>query len=91
MEMTVRGKAGKPKAGFPAFPLPLETPQKPRAFHIPTAPTAAPYIYGRNPKDPGRKHQPRGWAKLNCRTGPTVVAKRNAPFGHWDPAPEHVT
>jgi hypothetical protein len=50
MEMTVRGKSGKPKAGFSAFPLPLETPQKPRAFHIPTAPTAAPYIYGRNLK-----------------------------------------
>jgi hypothetical protein len=77
MEMTVRGKGGKPKAGFPAFPLPLETPQKPRAFHISTAPTTAPYIYtARNPKKPGRKHQPRGWAKLKCRSGPTVVAKR---------------
>jgi DNA replication protein DnaC len=36
-----RGKRGKPKAGFPPFPPPLEIPQNPRDSTFPTAPTAA--------------------------------------------------
>src|ERR1035437_7100268 len=78
MEVTVRGKGGKPKAGFPAFPLPLETPQNRRAFHIPTAPMTGPYIYGQNAKNLAENTQPRGWAKLNCRSGPITVAKRTS-------------
>src|SRR4051812_25042370 len=38
------GKPRKPKAGFPLFPPSLESPQKQRASHIPTAPTTAPYL-----------------------------------------------
>ena len=39
MEMSVRGKHGKPNPGFPLFPPPLEIPQNRRDFHIPTAST----------------------------------------------------
>jgi hypothetical protein len=60
MEMTVRGKDGKPKTGFAAFPLPLEIPQSQRAFHIPTAPTTGPYIYGRKLKNPAGNINPEG-------------------------------
>jgi hypothetical protein len=59
MEMTVRGKSGKPKAGFPLFHCPWKPP-KPRAFHIPTAPTAAPYIYGQNLKHLAGNINPEG-------------------------------
>jgi len=34
----VRGKRGKPKAGFPRFPPPLEIPQKPRDSHFSHSP-----------------------------------------------------
>ena len=37
----VRGKRGKPNAGFPPFPPPLEIPQKRGIPTFPTAPTAA--------------------------------------------------
>jgi hypothetical protein len=36
MEMTVNGKRGKPKAGFPSFPTALGNRQR-LDFHIPTA------------------------------------------------------
>jgi hypothetical protein len=80
MEMTVRGKGGKPKAGFPTFPLPLETPQNPRAFHIPTAPTADPYIYGRETQKTWPETSTPGvgqiklpkWANYSCQTHPTA-------------------
>src|ERR1700677_1979899 len=36
-----RGKRGKPKAGFPPFPPPLEIQHNPLDFHFPTAPTTA--------------------------------------------------
>src|SRR5437879_907428 len=42
MEMTARGKHGKSNPGFPPFPPPLEIPQNPRDFHIPTASTTVP-------------------------------------------------
>src|ERR1017187_7892757 len=42
--MTDSGKPGKPKAGFPPFPPSLESPQKQRASHIPTASTTSPYL-----------------------------------------------
>src|SRR6476660_8574213 len=41
MEMTARGKHGKPRAGFPHFPPSLEITQTRRDSHISTAPTAA--------------------------------------------------
>jgi hypothetical protein len=42
MEMPVGGKHGKPEAGFPPFPPPLEIPQNQRDSHIPTATTTVP-------------------------------------------------
>jgi hypothetical protein len=60
VEMTVRGKAGKPKAGFPAFPLPLETPQNRRAFHIPTAPTTVLIYTAGKPKNLAQNINPEG-------------------------------
>src|SRR6185369_1647288 len=41
MEMTARGKHGKPRAGFPPFPPSLEITQTRRDSHISTAPTAS--------------------------------------------------
>src|ERR1700722_1047124 len=38
MEMTARGKHGKPRAGFPPFPPPLEITRTQRDSHISTAP-----------------------------------------------------
>jgi hypothetical protein len=82
--MTGSGKDGKPKAGFPAFPLPLETPQNQRAFHIPTAPTTDPYIYGRKPQKPrpetstprvGQIKLPK-WANYSCQTHLDVSQKK---------------
>src|ERR1700733_7372554 len=46
VEMTARGKHGKPKAGFPPFPQALEIPQDRRDSHIPTASAANTYIQG---------------------------------------------
>jgi hypothetical protein len=37
----VRGKRGKPKAGFPRFPPPLEIQQNPLDSHFSHSPTAA--------------------------------------------------
>src|SRR3954454_8287177 len=78
--MTARGKPGKPKAGFPPFPPSLESPQKQRASHIPTAWTTGPYIsgktkqgrpYGRALKPStrrvGQNKLPK-WAKSSCQT-----------------------
>jgi hypothetical protein len=42
------------------FPLPLETPQNRRAFHIPTASTAGPCLYGQNPKTLAENINPGG-------------------------------
>jgi hypothetical protein len=39
VEMSARGKHGKPNAGFPPFPPPLGIPQNRRDSHIPTAST----------------------------------------------------
>src|SRR5947208_7050890 len=76
--MTARGKPGKPKAGFPLFPPSLESPQKQRASHIPTAPTTSPYLtktkHGR-PYGRAENRQLGGWAKTNCRSGPKSLAK----------------
>src|SRR5881275_1586681 len=78
--MTARGKPGKPKAGFPLFPPSLESPQKQRASHIPTAPTTSPYLtktkHGR-PYGRAENRQLGGWAKTNCRSGPKSLAKAN--------------
>jgi hypothetical protein len=46
--MTGYGKRGKPKAGFPLFPQPLEIAKK-RDFHISTAPATTARKSG-NPK-----------------------------------------
>jgi len=44
--MTVRGKRGNPKPGFPLFPPPLEIADD---FHIPTGPTHPVYTHQRRP------------------------------------------
>jgi hypothetical protein len=76
VEMPVRGKHGKPNPGFPPFPPPLEIAQNPRDSHIPTASTTTVFIRT-GPKNLPYNHQARGWARLNRRSGPGVVAKRN--------------
>src|ERR1035438_1385150 len=58
VEMTARGKHGKPTAGFPPFPQALEIPQHRRDSHIPTASAASPYIKVR--KKPVRKPSTQG-------------------------------
>jgi hypothetical protein len=73
--MTVRGKHGKPKAGFPPFPPPLEITQNQRDSHIPTATATTSYIRVQN-QNTELKPKPMGWAKLNFRNGPGTVAKR---------------
>ena len=75
--MTVRGKHGKAKPRLPPFPPLLEITEKQRDFHIPTASAAIP-IQEVGTTKPAAKHQPRGWAKLNCRSGPNIVAKRKS-------------
>jgi hypothetical protein len=44
VEMTVRGKPGKPKTGFPPFPPPLEIPRNRRDSHISTASAVVLYL-----------------------------------------------
>ena len=39
-----RGKRGKPKAGFPRFPPPLEIPQNPRDSHFSHSPDCCWYL-----------------------------------------------
>jgi hypothetical protein len=39
-----RGKGGKPKAGFPPFPPPLEIPQNPRDSHFSHSPDCCWYL-----------------------------------------------
>jgi hypothetical protein len=39
-----RGERGKPKAGFPPFPPPLEIPQKPAGFHFSHSPDCCWYL-----------------------------------------------
>jgi hypothetical protein len=73
--MPARGKHGKPRTGFPPFPPSLEIPHKRRDSHIPTASTTT-YICQPRPDGLAENRQPRGWAKLNCRSGPKSVAKR---------------
>src|SRR5277367_650380 len=73
--MPARGKHGKPRTGFPPFPPSLEISQKRRDSHIPTASTTT-YICQPRPDGPAENRQQRGWAKLNCRSGPNSVAKR---------------
>jgi hypothetical protein len=75
VEMPARGKHGKPKTGFPPFPPSLEIPQKPRDFHIPTASTVL-YICQPRPNGPAENRRQIGWAKLNCRSRPSSIAKR---------------
>src|SRR3954471_2550671 len=80
--MTACGKLRKPKAGgFPPFPPSLESPQKQRASHIPTASTTGPlYTETKHGRPNGRaeNRQLGGWAKTNCRSGPKSVAKATA-------------
>ena len=85
--MPAHGKPGKPKAGFPPFPPPLESPQKRRASHIPTAPTSGPYIKERLSRPalrPGLKpsfwrvgqNKLPKWAKISCQ--------RQLGLGHYE-------
>jgi hypothetical protein len=69
--MTARGKPGKPKAGFPPFPPSLESPQKQRASHIPTASTTGPLYKGRLSK-PGLTAEQK---TVNAEGGPKQTAE----------------
>src|ERR1039457_5361146 len=64
--MTDSGKPGKPKAGFPPFPPSLESPQKQRASHIPTASTTSPYLKER-------------LSRAGLTAGPKTVISEGAP------------
>src|SRR3954454_23152868 len=72
--MTVRGKHGKPKAGFPPFPLPWEIPQNRRDFHIPTASATTIWTWTGPKTCPKPSTQGVGqnklpnWAKCSCQT-----------------------
>jgi hypothetical protein len=44
----VRGKRGKPKAGFPPFPPPLEIAHNPRDSHFSHSPDYCCYLYEPN-------------------------------------------
>src|SRR4051794_34816061 len=69
--MTARGKPGKPKAGFPPFPPSLESPQKQRASHIPTATTTAP-LYKKEDKQGRPSAEPK---TVNSEGGPKQTAE----------------
>jgi hypothetical protein len=77
--MPVCGKHGKPNQGFPPFPPPLEIAQNRRDSHIPTASTTM-FSFRTGPKNLPYNHQARGWARLNRRSGPGIVAKRIVGF-----------
>ena len=47
-EKPVRGKRGKPKAGFPPFPPPLEIAHNPRDSHFSHSPDCCWYFYEPN-------------------------------------------
>jgi hypothetical protein len=72
VEMTVPGKPGKPKTGFPLYPPSLEI-----AARFPHSHRSddSSYIKVR-PKPPHRRINNLGWAKLNRRNGPSGLAKR---------------
>src|SRR4051794_32271756 len=82
--MTVRGKHGKPKAGFPPFPLPLEIPQNRRDFHIPTASATTIWTWTGPKTCPKPSTQGVGqnklpnWAKCSCQTHQNVCAIRDS-------------
>src|SRR5690242_527253 len=69
--MTARGKPGKPKAGFPPFPPSLESPQKQRASHIPTASTTGP-LYKKKDKQGRPSAEPK---TVNSEGGPKQTAE----------------
>ena len=68
MEMTVYGKHGKPKAGFPPFPQPLEIPQDQRDSHIPTA-TMTVHIKVRTKTKPHQTSASQGGPKQTAEVG----------------------
>jgi hypothetical protein len=68
MEMTVYGKHGKPKAGFPPFPQPLEIPQEQRDSHIPTA-TMTVHIKVRTKTKPHQTSASQGGPKQTAEVG----------------------
>ena len=69
--MTARGKPGKPRTGFPLFPPSLESSQRQRASHIPTASTTGPYIKERLSKA-GLTAEPK---TVNFEGGPEKTAE----------------
>jgi hypothetical protein len=86
--MAARGKHGKPTTGFPPFPPSLETPQRRRAFHIPTASVTVLYTRQGLTASPKTSAQGVGqikmpkWAKISCQTqrrpGRTLLPERLA-------------
>jgi hypothetical protein len=73
MEMTGGGKPGKPKSGFSTLPTALGN--RIGDFHISTASTTIP-IYKVRPNPPRLRINNLGWARINRRSGPISVAKR---------------
>src|ERR1017187_6795656 len=69
--MAARGKPGKPKAGFPPFPPSLESPQKQRASHIPTASTTV-LIYQQRLSKAGLTAEPK---TVTSEGGPKQTAE----------------
>ena len=78
MEMPVGGKHGKPKAGFPPFPPPLEIPQNQRDSHIPTATTIVPIKVRPEKSKPHQTSASKGGPKQTAEVGQTKLP--NASF-----------
>src|SRR6266853_1120041 len=72
MEMPGSGKPGKPKAGFPSFPQPLEISHTTRDSHISTASTISQWA----PK-PGEKT---GGGRFNAGHGKVEIQKQDSHF-----------
>src|SRR6202035_185272 len=88
MEMTVYGKHGKPKAGFPPFPQPLEIPQDQRDSHIPTA-TMTVHIKVRTKTKPHQTSASQGGPKQTAEVGqmklPNAHHTKTKPLESFNP------
>jgi hypothetical protein len=73
MEMTVRGKLGKPNPGFPPFPALGNRSAIPTFQPLVRLP---PISIGEARNSLSQRINDLGWAKINRRSGPNVLAKR---------------
>ena len=76
VEMTGRGKRGKPKSRFPTLSTALGNPAKAAGFPHSHSYGGGPYSYGKAKQKPHPTYNVPRWAKLNRRNGPKEVAKR---------------